>query len=395
MRFLLLLFCELSLAHATAPATQNFWVWDLNVMPPGFRKTEATLRFEGKHSLIYVEPRFWGNQITETLVEHLAERLENSTQTGSINQNLGFLPLEESIFGALPTRMNPDSRLIVLFADLGKYKTHEFDGFFNVFDQFPESVAWKDSQQHSNEKNIIYINGFRKSEEYTFGVIAHELQHLLAHPYQSQLEDGGQDVWLSEMLAEGAMLLTGYVTDQNYVDRYLQKTHAYPLVASTYVQYGPQLLFSSFLLDRFQRNGKELADLTKTKLKGRKAVAELFQSSFDETIYPEFLRYLMAGKTQTQFARPTISPVSPSGNLDAQNPSATGQILPYAFQVYSVAGQAKRISLEKGSNLSKCARDSELRYLSSADQKQLWIYAVGCDSGGSKDKISFSVKAEF
>ena len=242
--------------------TRDFWVWDLNIMPPGFRRASATLRAEGKRSLIYVEDNYYGKEISPEFIQRLKLQLEEKMPSGSLEPDTGIISFEEKLFGSLPTKITRDDRLIVLFADLGKFKDTQFDGFFNAFDQMPDAEAFKEFGQHSNEANVIYLNGFRVSESYTVGVIAHELHHLLASTSGVEREN-----WLSESLAEGAMLLTGYYGDQGHVNHFVENTWNISLVSPRYVQYGPQLLFSAFLLDSLpSAPGSAIGELTHMKI---------------------------------------------------------------------------------------------------------------------------------
>jgi hypothetical protein len=214
-------------------SSRDFWVWDLRVMPPASRKATATLRSVGTRSLIYVEDSLWQKNISPAFVNRLKDQLEYAVPAGALYPGMGIVSLEERLFGTLPRKVGADERLIVLFANLGQYKDIAFDGFFNPYDQMSEREAFSQHKQHSNESNIIYINGFRKTEEYTTGVIAHELQHLLASG------SGERESWLSETLGEGAMLVTGFFGDQDHVDRFATATGKSPLVSPRYVQYGP------------------------------------------------------------------------------------------------------------------------------------------------------------
>ncbi len=394
---------------------KEFWVWDLNVMPPSFRKAKLTLREVGKRSYIYVEDKFWQRPIDQEMLDRFLERLEKKSPTGAVLPDYGIIPLEEALFAALPSKINPDERLNILFADLGKYKNYEFDGFFNAYDQMKDSDSWKDAQQHSNEANIIYINGLRQSEDYTLGVISHELQHLLAYHAVPDQDPFQQDLWLSETLAEGAMLLNGYYGDQGHVNTYAQNTAAYPLVSESYVQYGSQLLFSSFLIDNISNYGG-LGELTRAGIKGRDAVEALFQHqtsapiSFD-ALYSNFIAYIYNAAQKTELL-PKIWHASGSAlnvfglRVPAITSAATitalpsvneGILLPYTFLTFDLAKELPQDSLVKvellphpnDSNPTKECSKGEVPLWKPLSTKTIAVYSIGCEHKDKNDAIRF------
>jgi hypothetical protein len=387
-------------------SSREFWVWDLNVMPPAFRRAEATLRAQGKRTLIYVEKKYSAEQISPAYIERLETTLEHACPPGSLCPQEGVVPFEEAHFGALPNRFSaPDNRLVVLFADLGKYKDHEFDGFFNSYDQISEAEAQRE-QQHSNEGNLIYINGLRRDENYTNGVIAHELQHLLVHDPSGR---STKDSWLSETLAEGAMLTTGYFSDQAHVDRFTKSTGNSPLVSTTYVSYGPQLLFASFLLDFAGTTVTNLAELSQIQLAGREAVEKFFETrlhapqSFD-AIYSNFISYLFNAQSfswslpvswarlpQFGIAVPEIAPYKTIRSFPA---SLEGWVYPYAFVAIDLPSElgdttnVKVEALRPGTEGPSCARTASPLW-KPVGKKRIVVYAVGCEPKSKQDVLHF------
>jgi len=411
----LLLFCP-PYAFATPDplpvgSEKEFWVWDLNVMPPAFRKTKATLRAAAKRSYIFVEDKFWQTQIDQNLIDRLTKRLEQESIPGAIFPNQGIIPTEEKIFAPLPTKINPDERVNILFADLGKYKTYNFDGFFNVFDQMPEEKTWQEFEQHSNEANIIYINGLRQSEEYTIGVIAHELQHLLAYHAVESEENFEQDLWLSETLAEGAMLLTGYFTDQGHVNRYIENPAAYPLVSHSYVQYGPQALYAAFLIDTAGEYGG-LGKLTRSANKGQNAIEALYQNhtgnpiSFD-AIFSNFISYVFqasitkekipSNKQRLQKFGLTVPKIKSDSYIEKIPTIIDGSLYPYSFSVIELAKELPQDSLVKVERIVKTHNADPVGDCSNVatplwkplSPKFLAIYAIGCEHNNKNDIVNF------
>lgn len=388
---------------------REFWVWDLRVMPPAFRRASATLRATGNRSLIYVEDSLWGGQLGQDFVHRLQWQLETAVPSGAWNLDSGVIPLEEKLFGGLPRKAQPDERLVVLFADLGQYKEQSFDGFFNPFDQLTDAEAQRKYKQRSNEANIIYVNGFRRTEAYTAGVIAHELQHLLASAHS----ESEREVWLSETLAEAAMLLTGYFTDQPHVNALAKDSGRHPLVTLSYVSYGPQLLFSSFLLDSLAPDGPAaISAISRAREPGKAAVERIFREytgaplSFD-AIFSSFVSYVF-NQASTGSLLPyswahkegvVIPKIAPYYTFLASSGELVGQLAPYSFLAIdlsreispSVVIQAERIDAKGAPGAQSCAREASVLW-KPISSTRIALYSVGCDPVINGERINFRLK---
>lgn len=390
-----------------APATRAFWVWNLNVMPPTFRRATATLRAAGDRSLIYVEDKFYGREITAHFVLQLNEQLESKAPSSAFLPGLGIVSLEEQLFGALPRKVSPDDdRLIVLFADLGQFHDTKFDGFFNPYDQLSDQRAIEDYRQRSNEANILYINGFRQTGAYTTGVIAHELHHLLSH------HGPDREAWLSETLAEGAMLLTGFFTDQLRVEQYVANPGSVPLVTPSYVQYGPQLLFASFLIDSIPLSrGSALTLLRNIHKGGRDAIEELFLKntnvplSFD-AIFSNFVSYVFT-QSDTNASLPAawdhrpglrVPRVASYFTYQVGSGELNGELAPYSFVAIDLAQelspsaviQVRRVS-PTNATAGDCARNASVLW-KPISRTRIAVYAVGCDPSEKSENVQFRLK---
>jgi hypothetical protein len=394
-----------SFAHGEAElgSKRSFFVWDLNVMPPGSRVAEATLMAKGLRSYLYVENSRLS--LPPGFIERTISTLESQTPPGSLRSDWGIVPLLESVFAPLPKVVSPDDHLIVLMADLGKYKNFEFDGFFNAFDQMsPEKAAEFD--QKTNQSNIIYINGLRKNEDYTLGVIAHELQHLL-HFHAPKKEGFIQSTWLSETLAEAAMLVTGFFTDQGHVDRFALNSFRHSLTPKKYVQYGPQLLFAAYLMDSPQVGIAGLKILTESTREGRSAVEQVFDANapfflpFD-LVFGNFVNYVFhnAGKRV-----PVVSTTTPdTGILIPEIPSylrlasipaiAEGMVMPYGFAPidlpFPLPPDAIVISeaIRSGAAPDRCGAIADVLW-KPINPQRIVVYAVGCEPDGEADFVRF------
>ncbi|NUM88214.1 MAG: hypothetical protein HUU37_03330 [Bdellovibrionales bacterium] len=352
--------------------------------------------------------RDWAALIARTLAGWALgyHRLEVSAPEGAFVQDKGIVEIQESVFGALPTEMSPDPRVIVLFADLGQFKKFEFDGFFNVFDQMTEKEAWEKHQQHSNEANIIYINGLRSSETYTQGVISHELQHLLTHHGRPEAGQGLEN-WLSESIAEGAMLLTGYYTDQGHVNRYAKSPWQFPLVSPSYVQYGPQILFASYLFDQLKQP-RLFAKTGQIPLPSKRAVEAVMEEALGvpqnfDAIFSQFLSYIFgtAEKKEkipggwrhyenTGLTIPAFAYAAEAMNLpfDFQ-----GTVMPYAFAPIKLPHPLPMNALVRvsiGEAQEECRKNGSALW-KPLSSHVLAVYVVGCTANKPSEAVKFQL----
>lgn len=223
---------------------KEFWAWDLGVMPPGFRRVTATCRVVTDGSYLFVEDELAANgKVTAGDVAGLDRALHDVTPMYSVKPSKGILELEVEHLGTPPDTIDGDPRVYFLVLRLDEFNGMGFDGFFNAFDQLTEQEAWDQYQQHSNEAEVLYLNGDRGdiAGAYMRGVLAHELSHLIGYAY-----DQDEQGWFSEAQAEGAMQLTGYYTDINHVRRYATRPES-PLVREQYADYGAGFLFLGYL----------------------------------------------------------------------------------------------------------------------------------------------------
>jgi len=159
-----------------------------------------------------------------------------------------------------------DEHLYILFASgLGD----SIAGYYSSSDEYSPLV-----HEYSNGHEMFYLNadnlGLRES--FTFGVLAHEFQHMI-HWNQDQNED----TWVDEGFAELAMLLNNFDvggSDYAYLydpDQTLARWPGEPGTAGAH--YGQAFLFMTYFLDRFgsdatqalvanEQNGLESVDET-------------------------------------------------------------------------------------------------------------------------------------
>jgi hypothetical protein len=231
-----------------APGAQrDFWTWDFAVMPPAPKRIHATLRSLGEHAAIWVDDAAWGKGVQAADIATLEKRFNRAAPSGAVDPTRGVFDIDCAYFGGLPHGIDPDPRVTILLTPFAQFNGTSLDGYFNAFDQMPDSETWSQYQQHSNEKNIIYLNtaGPSVSGDYMQGVLAHEFSHLLQFGRNPE-----QASWLGETMAETAMALNGYHTDFGHVARH-QKRPDRPVESDTYVDYGASYLLGTYMLERY------------------------------------------------------------------------------------------------------------------------------------------------
>jgi immune inhibitor A len=237
---------------------KDFWV--TNTDNNNTFKITATLKYITNHVYFWVEEGVGYNQ--RDLV-NLVDTFESS-----------IYPTDREFFGSEWTPgVDNDPHLYIL---LGSNLGDSLAGYFSSFDEYtPE--AHKYSNGH--EMFILNADGIDLGQEFTYGVLAHEFQHMI-HWYR----DLNEDTWMNEGFSELAALINGYDPggfDYSYTSNTdMQLNDWASSVGENDSHYGASFLFMTYFLDRFgedvtktligmQENGMEsidklLSDLNKT-----------------------------------------------------------------------------------------------------------------------------------
>ena len=193
-------------------------------------------------SLQYISPHiyFWvgdGIRYDRADLVKLADTFENH-----------IYPDTRNFFGSewYPGVDNDPHIYILLGSDLG----YGLAGYFSSTDEYIPLI-----QENSNASEIFVLNadGLDLAEEFTYGVLAHEFQHMI-HWYQ----DLNEDTWLNEGFAELAMEINGYETggfDFVYlINPDIQLNHWSDDLSENDAHYGGSYLFTTYFLERYGRN---------------------------------------------------------------------------------------------------------------------------------------------
>jgi len=191
----------------------------------------ATLRFITDHSYFWIQDDVGFNARE---LRDLAETFENH-----------IYPTNRAFFGSeWSPGVDGDPHLYILYASgLGG----TIAGYFSSLDSYnPELV------EHSNGHEMFVLNADRMQldREYTYGVLAHEFQHMI-HWYR----DRNESLWMNEGFSDLAMFLNGYSIgghDQVFAaDPDLQLNDWPNDQTETVPHYGASFLFNAYFLDRF------------------------------------------------------------------------------------------------------------------------------------------------
>ncbi len=206
---------------------QTFWVMDV----------DEDRNFQVSAKLVYISEHlyFWvedGLSVNQRALKRLVDAFDQQ-----------IYPTNRQFFGSewMPG-IDGDSRLHILYV---KGVGNSIAGYFASSDEYPVQV-----NEFSNMREMFLLNAdsARLNDGYTYGVLAHEFQHMI-HWYQ----DRNEETWMNEGFSELAALLNGYDignADQIFTqDPDIQLTD-WPSKPDP-AHYGASFLFLTYFLDRF------------------------------------------------------------------------------------------------------------------------------------------------
>ena len=202
------------------PRTGDSWLWWLflhSPMPPHFEQRSCTVRGKSGNLTIVVEDSAWGSSISESDVNLIIERWNNSSIGPYPDQGINELlsshfgvfpnpdnyPLKTGSSTAVSEAMSGESPIYLLYYNCGSVG----DGFYFWWDLYPDGY---DEAYPSNECAVVYLNPtgasgkHSPSDNFMTAVAAHESTHLIHYGI-----DTNEDTWVDEGLAEFAMWLYG------------------------------------------------------------------------------------------------------------------------------------------------------------------------------------------
>jgi hypothetical protein len=211
---------------------QKFWL--LNEDTTSNFQVSATLKYITPHSYFWLED---GVQAKDQDIKALMDTFENK-----------IYPTDRQFFGSEWTPgVDNDPHIYVLYAGgIGR----SVGGGFAEPDEYNPLVY-----KYSNGHEMFVFNSDNEglSEEYTYGTLAHEFQHMIHWSL-----DPGETAWMNEGFSQVAMFLNNYSiggSDSSYAQNPdIPLTNWSSLSDSPFIteeHYGQSFLFLLYFLDRF------------------------------------------------------------------------------------------------------------------------------------------------
>lgn len=209
---------------------ETFWVTDTDTAENYLIGT--TLAAVTDHLYFWVED---GLDYSQADIDNLAAAFEEN-----------IYPTNQEFFGSeWYPGVDEDPHIYVIYASgLGG----NVAGYYSSVDEYHPDV---NEYSNAHETFMLSADNTNLRDSYTFGVLAHEFQHMI-HWYR----DKNETSWLNEGFSELATLLTGYregpTHDYYFADDPDIQLNDWPNDSSaTIPHYGNAFLFVTYFMDRF------------------------------------------------------------------------------------------------------------------------------------------------
>lgn len=208
---------------------QTFWLTNTDTVTPF--QIDATLEYATEHAYLWVE-----NDVTFDLVE--AKDLVDTFEREIYPTNLEFFGSEAN------PGIDEDEHIYIVY---GRGIGASVAGYFSSPDEFHP-----DAHEYSNAHEMFVFNADNSplDDPYTFGVLAHEHQHMVHF-----FTDRNEETWMNEGFSELSVLLNGLYSggaDRMYIaNTDMQLNDWGPNPGTNGPHYGASFLFLSYFLDRF------------------------------------------------------------------------------------------------------------------------------------------------
>lgn len=132
-----------------------------------------------------------------------------------------------------PSDLDQNDKIIFLIASLNTNGAGAIGGYFNSEDL----IYGKDNVKGE----YLHVDTDTSDENYIFGVMMHELQHLINYYNNAMLKNKAMDIWLNEGLSES----TSHIFAENISDSRIQAFNALPYYSlySWYFQYSKNIIY--------------------------------------------------------------------------------------------------------------------------------------------------------
>jgi len=208
--------------------TLEFWVSNMDT-DENFR-IDASLVVTGDHVYFWVEN---GVDYSRNDVQALVDAFDQK-----------IYPTDRNFFGSENTPgVDNETRLYILYAsNIGS----SVAGYFSSADAV-HPLAHPYSNAH--EMFVMSADNAPLDDDYTFGVLAHEFQHMIHWNL-----DRNEESWLNEGFSELASYLNNYDVGSaaySFASDPDIQLNTWPGLDDSYVHYGSSYLFVSYILERF------------------------------------------------------------------------------------------------------------------------------------------------
>jgi hypothetical protein len=239
-------------------------IWVTNTDNAKSFQVDATLQYLTDHAYFWVED---GTNYNKDEAKKLVDTFEDK-----------IYPTDREFFGSEWTPgVDNDPHIYLVYAHgIGS----SVAGYFSSPDEYSG-----DAHQYSNAHEMFVFNTDNSplSDTYTYGVLAHEFQHMIHWK-----QDRNETSWINEGFSEVAVLLNGYYGAGGAASSYISDTDvqlndwgADP--GTNGPHYGSAFMFLAYFLDRFgkeatqqlvhdQANGMDSVDNVLTSVKATDAV---------------------------------------------------------------------------------------------------------------------------
>ena len=294
-----------------------------------FIPLDTTCRAEGDQTMVYVDDRIWDDAVDQELVNRFMHRFEIYSDEGAFDPDGGILANNEAVFGELQTSSFPNEKLHIFIVDTG--------GMGDAY-VCPTAYGWCEYYcLHLDAVQMYPLDG-----DYALSVASHETFHMIHH-----FLDGNEHMWVDESMAEAAMTVNGFYTDDGWVDSFVSNPDINwgPGDPDHGAQhYGAFLLWGTFL---WERGGAELMlAITEEPADGWAGLdAALADTGDDASAWDLFLDMIVAiylddpdlGYGFDSFDFPAVSTVTTLEVGDSRD----GHLSPFGIDYYDVAGSGE------------------------------------------------------
>ncbi len=283
-------------SSALEPQAREFFVFtNINgstLNPDDFTLVTADLKYEGSHTLLYVDQRTHFSCIDDNEAEALGIKFEQDIH-----------PTNNATFG-FESDINHDDKVVILLTPivnemtpLGGASTGYIAGFFMPGDLLPTYVPTGVSNGMEiyysmvPDPNPEYGNVYEKEPalDVIEGVIAHEFQHMIMFNYRVLIFGNGysgtymEELWIEEGMAHIAEDVNNHdESNRRRANLFLNDPGDVTLIhgGDDLEERGASFLFLRYLGDRF---GEDIfRDIVQTKKTGTANIEEVTGHSFKE-----------------------------------------------------------------------------------------------------------------